>query len=148
MDKEHKRKAGALIKTVVLLQFKVLLGAARDLVVGPTALVAALVDLVLLKQQEPNFFPAVLRFGEQTDRWIDTWSAGRHPAEAPRENVDMLIARVEEVGRDPQAGARHARVLKRWAERQVKRARQRAAVQLSRPGASLEATTTPPNEPK
>ena len=149
MDKQHKQKATELIKTVVLLQLKVLLGAARDLVVGPTALVAALVDLVFLKHQEPRFFPATLRFGEQSDRWIDVWSGGRHPEADPHENVDTLIARVEEVVRDPQVGARQARVLKRWAERQLARAKKRASAELS---ARLPSTPgkpePPPVEPK
>ncbi|MEO5558694.1 MAG: hypothetical protein ABIR10_03335, partial [Dokdonella sp.] len=48
-----------------------------------------------------------------------------------RENVDALLARVEEVVRNPQTGARKARVLKRWAERQVSRARKQAAEQMS-----------------
>ena len=131
MDKEQKRKATSLMKAVGLLQLKVLLGAARDLVSGPAALVAAFFDLVLLNHQEPRFFNAILRLGERSDRWIDVWSGGRHPEEDPRENVDALIARVEEVVRDPQVGARQARVLRRWAERQVSRARQRAATELS-----------------
>jgi hypothetical protein len=131
MSSEHSRTATALIKAVVLLQLKVLLGAARDLALGPLALVAALIDLIFLKRQEPRFFRSVLRFGEHSDRWIDVWSAGRD-ADAPhRENVEALIARVEEVVRDPQMGARQARVLKRWAERQVARAKQRAAAQIS-----------------
>jgi len=131
MNNEQKRTATALIKAVALLQLKVLLSAARDLVIGPVALVAALIDLVLLKVQEPRFFRVALRVGEHSDRWIDVWSGGRHPEEPRRENVDALLARVEEVVRDPQTGARRARVLKRWAERQVARARQRAAGQLS-----------------
>lgn len=131
MDTEQKRTAVGLIKASGILQLKVLLGAARDLVVGPAALVAALFDLMLLKQQPPRFFAAALRFGERSDRWIDVWSGGRHPEEDPRENVDALIARVEEVVRDPQTGARRARVLKRWAERQLARARVRAANEIS-----------------
>lgn len=131
MDSEHKRTAIGLIKAVGILQLKVLLGAARDLVIGPLALVAALADLVFLKQREPQLFRTVLRFGEHSDAWIDVWSHGRGEHAPPRENVDALLARVEEVVRDPQTGARRARVLKRWAERQMARARQRAADQLS-----------------
>jgi hypothetical protein len=67
----------------------------------------------------------VLRLGEQSERWIDTWSAGRQDEEPQRGNVDALLASVEEVVRDPKVGAHRARVLKRWAERQVARARQR-----------------------
>ncbi|HEV7491481.1 MAG TPA: hypothetical protein VGO25_11780 [Rhodanobacteraceae bacterium] len=131
MSTEQSRTATALIKAVVLLQLKVLLGAVRDLAVGPLALVAALFDLIFLGRQEPRFFRSVLRFGEHSDRWIDVWSAGRDAEDPRRENVDTLIARVEDVVRDPQMGARHARVLKRWAERQVARAKQRAAAQIS-----------------
>jgi len=131
MEEQQKRTATELLKAVGILQLKLLLGAGRDLVLIPTALVAALIDLVLLKQQEPRFFRLTLRFGEHTDNWIDVWAAGRHPDAPPRENVDALLARVEEVVRDPQTGARRARVLKRWAERQVARARQKAAGQIS-----------------
>jgi hypothetical protein len=144
MDTEQKRTAVSLIKAVVLLQLKVLLGAARDLAIGPAALIAAGFDLVLLKQQRPRFFDAALKFGERSDRWIDVWSGGRHPEEDPHENVDALIARVEEVVRDPQTGARRARVLKRWAERQVARARVRATNEIATrlPGSSSRTAPT------
>jgi hypothetical protein len=131
MEEHHKRTATTLFKEVAILQVKVLLGAARDLALGPTAIVAAFIDLVLMKQQEPQFFRSVLRFGEKSDRWIDVWSGGRHPEEDPRENVDALIARVEDVVRDPEMGARQARVLKRWAERQMKRAKRRAVAEVA-----------------
>jgi hypothetical protein len=131
METEHKQTAGGLIKAVAILQLKVLLGAARDLAVGPTAIAAALADLALLKQQKPRFFAMVLRFGELSDRYIDVWSGARDPDEDPRENIDALIARVETVVRDPEVGARQARVLRRWAERQAARAKRRAATELS-----------------
>jgi hypothetical protein len=131
METEQKQTAVALIKAVVILQLKVLLGAARDLAIGPAAIAAALADLVLLKQQQPRFFAMVLKFGELSDRYIDVWSGARHPDEDPRENVDALIARVETVVRDPEVGARQARVLRRWAERQAQRARRRAAAELA-----------------
>ena len=144
MEQEQKETAIALIKAVVLLQLKVLLGAARDLVIGPTAIVAALADLVLLQLQKPRFFRSVLRFGEHSDAWIDVWSAGRYPEEPHGENVETLLARVEEVVRDPQTGARQARILKRWAARQVSRARQRAAAQLAARPPSIPDQASPP----
>jgi hypothetical protein len=141
MDKEQKHTATHLIKAVVILQLKVLLGAARDLAVGPAAIAAALADLVLLNQHKPRFFAMILKFGEQSDRYIDVWSGARDPEEDPRENVDALIARVETVVRDPEVGARQARVLRRWAERQAARAKRRAAAQLT---ARLSAPKPPP----
>jgi hypothetical protein len=149
MDEQHKRTATTLIKEVAILQLKVLLGAARDLALGPTAIVAAFFDLLLMKQQEPRLFRMVLRFGEKSDRWIDVWSGGRHPEEDPHENVDALIARVEDVVRDPERGARQARVLRRWADRQVKRAKRRAAAEVAARKVALPPgpPTQPPSPP-
>ena len=147
-DPEQKRTASALIKSVAILQLKLLLDAARDLALAPLAIAAALLDLVLVKHQEPRFFRSVLRIGEHSDRWIDVWSGGRDADEPHRENVDALIARVEEVVRDPEVGARRARVLRRWAERQMSRARQRAASASSRlPAATAGSPPPPPKSP-
>ena len=129
MNTELKESRIALVRAVALLTIKLLIGAGRDLVLTPIVLAAAAVDFVLLGRQPPRFFRRLLRFGQRSDEWIDTWSHGREPHEAPRENVEALLARVEGVVRDPSEGARHARVLKRWAERQVARARQRVALQ-------------------
>jgi hypothetical protein len=125
MNSEQKATRNQLIRDVLLLQVKLLIGAARDLAVVPVTLAAALLDLILSKSQPPRFFHQVLRLGERSDEWIDVWSAARHETEQ-RGPVDSILASVEEVVRDPKVGAYRARVLKRWAERQVSRARQRA----------------------
>jgi hypothetical protein len=128
MEPTVKRKAVPLIRAVIVLQLKLLLGAGRDLVLMPIALVAAALDLVRLKQQgESLHFRQVLMIGEKTDRWIDVWYANHDQQAEPRENVDALLVRVEEVVRNRDEGARQARVLKRWAERQIQRAKQHAA---------------------
>lgn len=127
MNDETKRKAWPLIRAVAILQFKLLLGAGRDLVLIPIALAAALWDLIALKKQrEPRHFRQVLTIGEKSDRWIDVWYANHDQQAEPRENVDALLVRVEEVVRDREQGMRQARVLKRWAERQIQRAQQRS----------------------
>lgn len=125
METENTQSRGALVKAVALLTVKLLIGAGRDIVLTPVVLAAAALDFILMKSQPPRFFRRLLRFGQWSDEWIDTWSYGREPHEAPRENVEALLARVEDVVRDPKQGTRHARVLKRWAERQVGKARQR-----------------------
>ena len=117
--------AGPLLRAVATLQFKLLLDTLRDLALSPLALVAALVDLFLLKRQAPRYFRAVLRLGARSDRWIDVWYANHDQKAEPRDNVDALLVSVEEAVRDRELGARRARVLKRWAERQVARAKQR-----------------------
>ena len=124
MNSEQKATRNQLIRDVLLLQVKLLIGAARDLAVVPVTLAAALLDLILSKSQAPRFFHQVLRLGERSDEWIDVWSAARHESEQ-RGPVDSILASVEEVVRDPKVGAHRARVLKRWAERQMSRARQR-----------------------
>lgn len=126
MNPDPARTPKTLARDVLFLQGKLLLDAARDLALSPLTLGAAALDLAFSKQQAPRYFRAVLRLGERSDAWIDLWSAARDPQDPPRENVEALLSRVEEVVRDPQTGARRARVLKRWAERQV-RARLRMA---------------------
>jgi len=128
---ENQRKPAPLIRAVIILQLKLLLSTARDLVLIPVALVAAVIDLARLKTHEPSFFRLVLGIGERSDRWIDVWYANHDAKAERRENVDALLNRVEEVVRDREQGARQARVLKRWAERQMKRARERASQEVS-----------------
>ena len=129
MDSKPRRsEADTLIRAVALLQVKLLLDALRDIALSPLTLAAALIDLARIKRHPPEYFRAVLRFGERTDGWIDLWSGASATATGRRENVDTLLERVEEIVRDPKVGARRARVLKRWAERHVARARQHAAI--------------------
>jgi len=134
MNSELKATRNQLIRDVLLLQVKLLIGAARDLAVVPVTLAAALLDLILSKSQAPRFFHQVLRLGERSDEWIDVWSAARHESEQ-RGPVDSILASVEEVVRDPKVGAHRARVLKRWAERQMGRARQR--IKTEAPGSDI-----------
>lgn len=123
-----RSETDALVRAVALLQVKLLLDALRDIALSPLTLGAAAIDLVRIRRHPPRLFGAVLRLGEKTDHWIDLWSGARGADADRRENVDTLLERVEEIVRDPQVGARRARVLRRWAERQVARARQRAAI--------------------
>jgi len=127
---EPQRKRWPLIRAVLLLQLKLLLNTARDLVLIPLALAAALADLIQLKRHPPQYFRTVLRLGERSDHWIDVWYSNHDAQAQPRENVDALLERVEEVVRDHEKGARHARVLKRWTERQLARAKKRAATEM------------------
>lgn len=121
MNTESKRRAGPLIRAVAMLQLKLLIGAGRDLLLSPITLAAAFIDLLRIRHHEPQYFRTTLKIGERTEEWIDLWSAARDDDAEPRENVDTLLARVEEVVRDPKTGARRARVLKRWAERRLTR---------------------------
>ncbi len=126
MNPDTAPTRGTLARDVLLLQFKLLLDALRDLALSPLTLAAAALDFLLAGRQPPRYFHAVLKLGERSDEWIDLWAAARGARAADRENVDAMLARIEEVISDPKTGARRARVLKRWAERQVSRARKRS----------------------
>ena len=144
MDSRPPRPdAKALIRSVALLQLKLLLDALRDIALSTLTLAAAAIDLARIRHHPPQFFQAVLRLGEKTDGWIDLWSGAREADAARRGNVDALLERVEEIVRDPHVGARRARVLKRWAERQVSRARQRTAIEP--PATPPPAASQPPS---
>ena len=121
MKREPTTPAGALLREMSLLQLKLFLDAARDLVFSPIVLVAALFDVILLKQQPPRFFHDVLRMGKRSDEWIDLWAPIEQREQVP-ENVDALVDRVEEILRDPRTSARRARVLKRRLKRHLGRA--------------------------
>lgn len=125
MKPESPFVVSGLAREVLLLQVKLFIEALRDLVISPITMAAALLDVVLSKHQPPRYFHAVLRLGERSDGWIDVWSAGRKSPAQPG-SVDALLANVEDIVRDPQSGARRARVLKRWANRQLIRARRAA----------------------
>lgn len=127
MNPEPARTKRSLARDVLLLQLKLLLDALRDLALSPLTLGAAFLDFLFSKKQAPRYFHAVLKFGERTDEWIDLWSAARGRDSETRANVDNLMVRVEEMVSDPSLGARRARVLKRWAERQLARARREVA---------------------
>ena len=123
MKIEPVATARSLIRDVAAFQLKLLVDALRDLILSPVSLAAALLDLLLSKIQSPRYFHAVLRFGERSEEWIDLWSAGRNAKSREGPNVDALLAHVQTVVSDPKAGAHRARVLKRWAEQQMTRAR-------------------------
>jgi hypothetical protein len=124
MSDQTNSDTRTLLRDVLILQVKLFIEAARDLALSPVTLGAAALDLLLSKQQSPRYFRQVVEFGKRSDEWIDLWVAARDPTQPPGP-VDSVLNSVEEVLRDPKAGAQRARVLKRWAERQVSRARRR-----------------------
>ncbi|HMM66694.1 MAG TPA: hypothetical protein PKC03_07100 [Dokdonella sp.] len=144
MNPDTAPTRSSLARDVLLLQFKLLLDALRDLALSPLTLAAAALDFLLAGRQPPRYFHAVLKLGERSDEWIDLWAAARGARATDRENVDAMLARIEEVISDPKTGARRARVLKRWAERQMSRARKRS--ELPGPPADAADGTEMPDE--
>ncbi len=94
----------AFLRDVVVFQVKMLLDNARDFALMPVSLAAALVDLFYRGEQgRGTFFYQVLRWGAESERMIDVYSAierkqagGELPAD-PGYTVDSLVARMERV---------------------------------------------------
>lgn len=124
MSQEPNAETRTLVRDVLILQLKLFIEAARDVALSPLTLGAAALDLALSRWQAPRFFRQVVAYGKRSDEWIDLWVAAREPGQGPGP-VDNVLNSVETVLRDPKAGAQRARVLKRWAERQMSRARRR-----------------------
>ena len=108
---------GQLFTDLVRLQVKLLIDAARDVVLVPTALIAAGLDLLLRRWQRPVLFYRVLQLGERSERLIDLWSVLYARAGPPPARVDAVLNDVEAAMRDPAYGKHRARVLKRWLAR-------------------------------
>ena len=90
------------IRDVVVFQLKMLLDNARDLVLMPVALVAALIDLLLRGEREGARFYRVLRWGWHSEKVIDVYSAiENHPPDkfeiSEAYTVDGVISRLENV---------------------------------------------------
>jgi hypothetical protein len=90
------------VRDVAVFQFKLLLDNARDLVLMPVSLVAALIDLVFRGKGEGALFYKVLRWGQHSEAVIDVYSAIEHHApgdfKVSRDyTVDGVISRLENV---------------------------------------------------
>lgn len=118
---DSQRGTGQLLGDVLRFQVKLLVDAARDLVLVPITLGAAVLDLLLSGNQRPRFFYAVLQLGERSERLIDLWSVLYERVGPAPKQVDQVMDQLEAAIRDPQQGKRRARVLKRWLERRIRR---------------------------
>ena len=136
-----------LLRDVAHFQLKLWLEAGRDLVLIPLTLIAAAFDLALSKRQTPRFFRQLIELGRRSDDWIDPWR--KVGPEVKPENADALLAQVEGLLRDPRSGTRRARVLLRWAERNLARqaALKSATVRPPAPPSSIDDPLAPPPPP-
>lgn len=132
MSKPPDRPGFGLARDVLGFQVKLLIDALRDVVTSPLALVAAGLDLLMLKWQPPRYFRGVLRLGRRSEDWIDLWSTAYDQHTQP-ENVDAVLNSVQALLRDPRSGARKAKVLRRWAERELKRRVRMPVNQVAKP---------------
>jgi len=92
-----------LIRDVAVLQVKLLVDGARDLVLVPATLIAAVVSLAKSKDGQPGpQFYHLVGVGKQSERWINLFGAFENaPAEVVEENhfgdtdIDQIVSRME-----------------------------------------------------
>lgn len=140
--------SGQLLIDLLRFQVKLLVDAARDLVLVQLALAAAALDLALSKRQPPRYFYQLLQWGERSERLIDLWSVLYQRVGPGPTKIDSVLDGVEAAMRDPALGKRRARVLKRWLERQWHRQQRAARMQATPPpGDQTGASHGPPGKP-
>jgi len=115
------RGAGQLLADLLRFQVKLLVDAARDLILVPLTFGAAALDLLLSRGRQPRYFYALLQLGERSERLIDLWSVLYERMGPDPGHVDQVMDQIEAAIRDPAQGKRRARVLKRWLERRIRR---------------------------
>lgn len=95
----HQDDHWKFLRDVAVFQLKMLLDNARDLVLMPVSLVAAVIDLVFKGDRQGALFYRVLRWGAHSEEVIDVYRAIEHerPAEKPSYSVDAVIAQLEGV---------------------------------------------------
>jgi len=92
-----------LIRDIGVLQVKLLIDGARDLILVPASLIAGVISLAKTKNGKPGSeFYELVSVGKQSERWINLFGAIRNaPPEVVEENrfgdadIDELISKVE-----------------------------------------------------
>lgn len=104
-----------LLRDVVVFQIKLGMEAVLDLTLIPVSLAAAALDMVLGNWRRPQWFHAVLRFGERCEHRIDLWRVATPGVDAPPSEVDAVMRSIETLIRRPGTGQDKVRELRRWA---------------------------------
>jgi hypothetical protein len=92
----------ALLRDIAVLQVKLVVDGARDLVLVPISLVAGLISLAKANFGSDNEFYELMRLGKRSERWINLFGAADQlpPAERdfmqfPDGDIDAVVSRVE-----------------------------------------------------
>ena len=95
-----KEERWKFLRDVLVFQLKMVVDNLRDLALMPVSLGAALFDLIFGGDRAGGLFYRVLRWGAQSERMIDVYSAiDRHGPIAvdPNYTIDGVVARLERV---------------------------------------------------
>jgi hypothetical protein len=96
---------GDLVRRLFVFQFKLLLDGLRDLILSPVSVVAVLVGVFGGGPRRDGPFRDLLRFGRETDRWIDLFEAHEdEAADRPQASASALLDAVERAVREEYEG--------------------------------------------
>lgn len=91
-----------VFRDVIVFQVKLLVDGLRDLLLSPVSIIAAFVDLLVPGDDGGKRFYRVVHFGRRTERWINLFGmADKHDPDAPTAGIDVLLADLEALLRDP-----------------------------------------------
>jgi hypothetical protein len=92
-----------VFRDVIVFQAKLLVDGLRDLLLSPISILAALIDLLVPGDDGGRRFYGVVRFGRRTEQWINLFGAADKLApETPAKGMDVLLAELERLMRDPE----------------------------------------------
>jgi hypothetical protein len=89
-----------LIRRLLVFQFKLLLDGLRDVVLSPVSIIAVLYGLLRGGPRPDAPFRALLRFGRETDRWIDLFEDRADHDGRPETSASALFDAVERAVRE------------------------------------------------
>lgn len=98
------RTRWVILRDLGIFQVKLVLDGAKDIVLGPVALVAAALDLLWPGHRPGHRFYAVMRVGERYDRWLSLFAAADKATAtedglfgASRAGSASMLGRLEEI---------------------------------------------------
>ncbi len=100
--KDDEQDRWSLIRDIAVLQVKLLVDGARDVLLVPISMIAGIVSLAKGNLGSDNEFYELMRFGKRSERWINLFGAVDQlpPAEhdfmtLPDTDIDAMVSRVE-----------------------------------------------------
>lgn len=89
---DEPRNRWAIVRSLLVFQYKLLIDAFKDLLLSPLAFAAALVDIIRPEPVSRMLFPEVMKLGRRAERAINLFG---HPAEGDAWTVDRLVEDLE-----------------------------------------------------
>jgi hypothetical protein len=86
-----------VFRDLLAFQFKLVLDAARDLLLSPISIIAVLVSLLSRQDNPGKHFYLLLRIGYKVDQWINLFGTTGSNTEDPLVSSDTYLKKVEDL---------------------------------------------------